>query len=326
MYPASNRVVARWIPVRERGLATGVIFTGVGIGTALAAPLVTAIMLRYGWRASFPVCAALGLVVGGVWFAIARDTPDESARVSAAERALIQSGVSTSVAAKPLPWDEILFNRNVILLTVAYFCYGYSAYIFFNWFFTYLSTMRGLDLHATARYAMLPGFGMALGSSCGGWINDRLTKRFGRRVGRCGLASVAVTIAAAFIALGPTIANARLAAVVLAGGAASLYLAQSSFWSVSADIAGPSAGAVSGVMNMGAQIGGFLTAVSTPWIGDRFGWSASFLTAASLCIVAAIAWAAVRPDREIAAPAVAADGSGERYAPAASASIAAMRD
>ncbi len=326
MYPASNRVVARWIPVRERGVATGIIFTGVGIGTAVAAPLVTKVMLRYGWRASFPVCGVLGLLVGAAWFVVARDTPDESARVSPTERALIRDGVSASVATAPLPWRDILLNRDVALLTLAYFCYGYSAYIFFNWFFTYLSTLRHLDLHATARYAMLPGLGMALGSSCGGWINDRLTQRFGPRVGRCLFASAAVTVAAVFIAIGPTIVDARLAAVILAGGAGTLYLAQSSFWSASADIAGPSAGAVSGVMNMGAQIGGFTTTILTPWIGDHFGWSASFFTAAGLCLVAAVAWAAVRPDREIRSVATAVLRGGEGYAAVDSASIAAIRD
>jgi ACS family glucarate transporter-like MFS transporter len=76
-------------------------------------------------------------------------------------------------------------------------------------------------------------------------------------------------------------------------------LAQSSFWSVSADIAGPSAGAVSGVMNMGAQFGGVITASLTPLIGEHFGWSVSFFTAAALCVVGALAWLGVRPDQEI---------------------------
>jgi ACS family glucarate transporter-like MFS transporter len=299
MYPASNRIVAVWIPIRERGLATGLIFTGVGIGTALASPLVSAVMLRYGWRASFPVCGALGLLVGGAWYVSARDSPDQSDRVSPEEHAHIRAGIPPGTTAPPLAWWDILSDRNVGLLTLSYFCYGYAAYIFFTWFYNYLSTTRDLDLHASARYAMLPGLGMALGSGCGGWLNDRLTKRFGRRAGRCGVASAAIMLAAAFIALGPTVASPRLAAIILAGGAGTLYLAQSSFWSVSADIAGPSAGAVSGVMNMGAQFGGVITASLTPLIGEHFGWSVSFFTAAALCVVGALAWLGVRPDQEI---------------------------
>ncbi len=299
MYPASNRVVAVWIPVPERGLATGLIFTGVGIGTAVAAPLVTAVMLRFGWRASFPVCGALGLAVGGIWYLVARDSPAAHGTITPAERQLIRDGVPPSVAAPPLAWQDILLDRNVALLTLSYFCYGYAAYIFFSWFYVYLSDARHLDLRAAARYAMLPGLGMALGSASGGWLNDRLTKRFGRRVGRCGVASTAIMLAAVFIAVGPTVTSARLASVILAGGVAALYLAQSSFWSVSADIAGPSAGAVSGVMNMGAQFGGVVTAPLTPWIGDHYGWSASFFAAAALCVVGAVAWIGVRPQREI---------------------------
>jgi ACS family glucarate transporter-like MFS transporter len=80
--------------------------------------------------------------------------------------------------------------------------------------------------------------------------------------------------------------------MVLAGGAGALYLAQSSFWSVTADIAGSASGAVSGVMNMGGQFGSVVTASLTPWIAGRFGWTASFLVAAGLCAAGALAWAA----------------------------------
>jgi MFS transporter, ACS family, glucarate transporter len=91
----------------------------------------------------------------------------------------------------------------------------------------------------------------------------------------------------------------RLASVVLAGGAGALYFSQSSFWSVTADIAGRSAGSVSGFMNMGGQIGGALTGSLTPWIGDHYGWTASFLVAAALCLLGAVSWLIVDPTRTL---------------------------
>ncbi|NUP57172.1 MAG: MFS transporter, partial [Gemmatimonadaceae bacterium] len=57
--------------------------------------------------------------------------------------------------------------------------------------------------------------------------------------------------------------------------------------------------AVSGTMNMGAQLGGVVTASLTPWIADHFGWAASFQVAAVLCVIGAAAWAMVQPGREI---------------------------
>jgi ACS family glucarate transporter-like MFS transporter len=52
-------------------------------------------------------------------------------------------------------------------------------------------------------------------------------------------------------------------------------------------------------MNMGAQIGGVLTASLTPWVADRFGWTGSFLVAAGLCVIGAIAWVGIRPEEPV---------------------------
>src|SRR4030095_11391090 len=87
--------------------------------------------------------------------------------------------------------------------------------------------------------------------------------------------------------------------VVLAGGAGALYLSQSSFWSVTADIGGRSSGAVSGFMNMGNQLGGMTTASLAPWIASRLGWKAPFFVAAALCLGGAVAWLFVDPSRRL---------------------------
>jgi len=285
MYPAANRIVAAWVPPADRGLATGIIFMGVGLGASAAPPLVTAILVRHGWRAPFYVCAVLGLVAGAIWFLLARDAP---------------SDVPAPTRVEPhIPWWSIATNRTVALLTLSYFCYGYAAYIFFTWFFIYLYNVRGVDLKSSAVFAALPFLAMAAGSFVGGLVSDALSRSYGRRIGRCGVAAVGIAIAAACIGAGTHLTNAGLASLVLATGAGALYLAQSAFWSVSADIAGPSAGAVSGVMNMGAQFGGVVTASLTPWIADRFGWSASFGVAGALCVIGALAWLFIQPDRTI---------------------------
>lgn len=309
IYPSANQFVARWIPLRERGIANGWIFAGVGAGAGLTQFLITHIMIRYGWRSSFWVCAAIGFLAGAIWFLAARDTPAEHPRVSAGELALIQSGLTLNTASNgndsrpSIPWTRVFRSREVWAVTIGYFCYGYVAWIFFSWFYIYLAKVRGLDLKASAFYAMLPFLAMLVTCLLGGAINDRLTKWRGVRLGRCGIAVLGITAAGVFLALGSQVQSTRLASVVLAGGAGALYLSQSSFWSVTADIAGLSSGSVSGVMNTGNQIGAALTASLTPWIGTRFGWTAAFLTAAALCIVGALCWLVVDPTKTLAAPA-----------------------
>lgn len=306
MYPASNQFVSRWIPSQERGAANGLIFAGVGVGSGFSPFVVTYTMAHHGWRFSFWVCALIGCAAGGVWYLAARDTPQQHLRVSQPELVKIQSGLTLGAptnraATTSPPWARILTNKDLWLVTASYFCYGYVAWIFFAWFYRYLSEVRGLNLKASAFYGTLPFLAMAISCPLGGAVSDMLTRTAGRRIGRCGVAAFAIALAGVFLAFGSSVDNARLASVVLAGGAGALYLSQSSFWSVSADIGGSFSGSVSGFMNMGAQAGGALTASLTPWIAARYGWTASFLVAASLCGIGAFAWLLVDPDgRQVA--------------------------
>jgi MFS transporter, ACS family, glucarate transporter len=323
IYPAANQFVARWIPVRERGIANGWIFAGVGAGAGLTPPLITYLMVHYGWRSSFWVCAVIGLLTGVVWYIAARDTPEQHPSMSTSELAAIRSGLTISTVATPsppgaehdrtvlVPWKRVVRSREVWALTVSYFCYGYVAWIFFSWFYRYLAKVRGLNLKASAFYSMLPFLAMLVCCLVGGTINDRLTKWRGPRLGRCFLAAFAMAVAGIFIAFGSQAQGARVASIVLAGGAGALYLSQSSFWSVTADIAGRAAGSVSGFMNMGGQIGGAVTGSLTPWIAARYGWTASFLVAAGLCLVGAASWIVVNPLKTLTESRVASAGVGE---------------
>lgn len=307
IYPSANQFIARWIPVGERGIANGWIFAGVGAGAGLTPPLITYLMVHYGWRSSFWVCALIGFVAGAIWYLIARDAPSQHSSVSPEELATIESGLTLAAGngARPQPmkqllsWKRVLRNKEVCALTVSYFCYGYVAWIFFSWFYRYLAKVRGLDLKTSAFYSMLPFLGMLVCCLVGGVANDRLTRRYGPRIGRCAVAVVAIALAGVFLVFGARVESARLASVVLAGGAGALYLSQSSFWSVTADIAGASSGSVSGLMNMGNQIGAAITASLTPWIAMHFGWNASFFVAAALCVLGAVSWLVVDPTKSL---------------------------
>ena len=304
IYPASNQFVSRWIPTEERGFANGLIFAGVGAGAGSAPAIVTYIMVHYGWRWSFWLSALLGLLVGVVWYLTARDKPEEHPRVSPGELQHIESGTTTSARGdnskiNALPWSVILKSKEVWLVTLSYFCFGYVAWIFFSWFHRYLFKVRGLDLKSSAFYSTLPPLAMVACSLLGGVINDRLTKAYGKRVGRCGIAAFALILTAVLLVLGSQAVSAELASMVLAGGAGALYLSQSSYWSVTADIAGGRAGSTSGFMNMGAQLGGGVTAILTPVIANHLGWTYPFLFAAVLSALGAVAWLAVNPQKTL---------------------------
>jgi MFS transporter, ACS family, glucarate transporter len=309
LYPCANQFVERWFPISERGKANGIIFGGSGLGSAVAPPLITAILLRHGWHASFWFCAVLGALAGAVWYLVARNTPERHPWVSRDELERIVSGRGETGAAgamhsdgqkAAIPWRGIFTSRSILAVSASYFTYGYVSWIFFSWFYLYLNEVRGLSLKSSAIYSIFPFAAMTLGSFAGGVISDWLVRHYGARVGRCLWPAAALGVTAVLITCGARVHHAQTASLVLACGAGALYLSQSCFFSITADFAGTFAGVVAGAMNMGCQLGGAVTASLTPLIAAHFGWEASFLTATALAVCGGLAWLAVDPKERLA--------------------------
>jgi MFS transporter, ACS family, glucarate transporter len=309
LFPASSQFIERWFPERERGRANGIIFAGVGTGSGLTPPLVTEIILQFGWRAAFWFSAMVEVAVAGAWYLAARDTPEKYASIPPAELRLIQAGrddagETTLAAKRRVLWARIFGSKEVLALTASYFACGYVAWLFFAWFYIYLAQVRGLNLRTSASYSMVPFVAMTIGCLCGGVVSDWMTRRFNMRTGRCLFPAVALALTAAFLVLGSRAQHAGAASIILACGAGSLYLSTNCYWAVAADIAGEFAAVISGIMNMGAQLGGACTASLTPLIASRYGWEMSFLVAASLSMMGALAWLLINPRRRLHHPAM----------------------
>jgi MFS transporter, ACS family, glucarate transporter len=308
MYPAANQFVARWIPQEERGIVNGLIFAGVGAGSGLTPPLLTWIIIGHGWRAAFWFSAIVGVLASAVWWAFARDTPEEHPGVSRAERREIREGLTFHSIAAPATrqgdrgkifWRAIFSRADLAALMVGYFSFGYVAWVFFSWFFLYLNQARGFDLRASAYFTMLPFLCMTVFCLVGGGLSDRLTRLYGLRVGRCLLASVSLFLTGLLLLMGSRVHTPQLAGVILAAGAGALYLSQSTFWSVSVDIAGRSSGVFASLVNMSGQIGGAITASLTPWLAQRFNWTMPFTVSAALAFAGALSWLMVHPEQSM---------------------------
>jgi ACS family glucarate transporter-like MFS transporter len=308
IYPAANQFVARWIPQEERGIVNGLIFAGVGAGSGLTQRPLTWIIIDHGWRAAFWLSAIIGVLASAVWWVFARDTPEEHPGVSRAERREIREGLTCySIAAlatrhggrEKILWRAMFSRADLAALMVGYFSFGYVAWVFFSWFFLYLAQARGFDLKTSANFTMLPFLCMTVFCLVGGGLSDRLTRLYGLRVGRCLLASVSLFLTGLLLLMGSRVHTPQLAGVVLAAGAGTLYLSQSTFWSVSVDIAGRSSGVFSSLVNMSGQIGGAITASLTPWLAQRFNWTMPFTVAAALAFAGALSWLMVHPEQSM---------------------------
>ena len=307
IYPSANQFVARWVPQKERGFVNGLIFAGIGAGSGLAPPLLTWIILSRGWRSAFWFDAALGVLGATVWWTIARDRPEDHPSVSPAEQLEIREGLTSFATTagvahgseRRISWSALFSRIDLPALMVSYFALGYTSWVFFSWFYLYMAQARGLNLKTSAEFTMMPFACMTVFCLAGGFTSDLLTRTHGLRTGRCYLGSVSMLLTAVFLVAGSRVPDAFTAAVLLSLGAGCLYFGQSTFWSVSTDLAGKDSGVFSSIMNMSCQIGGALTASLTPWLAHRYDWTVPFAVAASLVLLGAVAWLLVHPERPL---------------------------
>ena len=138
----------------------------------------------------------------------------------------------------------------------------------------------------------------------GGLISDRLVQgRLGPVWGRRLVPIAGMGGAGVFISVGAHTTEAWLAAVSLAVATALVLSVESPFWTTVAGLAGGRSGTGGGIMNTGCNIGGVVSPMLTPMLGELFGWEPALHLAAGLSVLAALAWFWITP------PAVTASGS-----------------
>jgi len=274
-FPNVQRSFSRWFPARERGRANGVLFLGSRLGGALAPGLAIVLIQRWGWRASFVVFGALGVVWAAFWYAWYRDDPAEHPAVDERERAWIAQGGAAPGAETAgrleVPWRRLLASPNLYAICGMYFAFGYGLYFYFTWLPTYLIRVLGFSALAGGLFAGLP-FVLAGGADlAGGWLTDRLSSTRGLRVGRCTLGCAAFG-ACAVLLIASTQAVAPVAkAVLLALALAAADLALSAGWAVCLDTGARYAGVVTGFMNTFGNLGGFVAPLVTGYAVQRWG-------------------------------------------------------
>jgi len=304
-FPNIQHSFSRWFPSRERGRANGALFLGSRLGGALAPALALLLILRWGWRITFVVFGALGVVWALAWHAWYRDRPTEHPDVDAAERAWIaQDGATSGVPAPAervdVPWRRLLTSRNLYAICGMYFAFGYGLYFYFTWLPTYLIRVLGFSALAGGFFAGLP-FVLAGGADlAGGWLTDRLSLAHGLRVGRCYLGCAAFGVCAALL-VGSTQARSPIAkAVLLALALAGADLALGACWAVCLDTGDRYAGVVTGFMNTFGNLGGFVGPLVVGYAVERWGsWNLPFGITAALYAGGALLWLAIDPNRRL---------------------------
>jgi MFS transporter, ACS family, glucarate transporter len=296
--PTFNRAVTDWLPAEERGLGIGIAIGGIGVGAALTPPVTAWIMVNYGWQTAFYVSALLGLALAGIWWALARDQPSLCVRPHRGKE--VPAGLRSERPTGSIPWLALRRTPTVWWLVLSYSCLGYVAYVYMSWFYLYLVNVRGFDVLIGGQFAAAPFFAILIFCPLGGWATDRLARSLGLTRGRRSIGMIGMLLAGASIGLGALMESPYLAIACLSLGAGWLYFTVGAYWSSTSDLSRTHAGALSGFMNMGANIGGTISPALTPWIAHHWGWDVSLGTAALIAVVGAILWLWIDPGKGLA--------------------------
>lgn len=295
--PNVTQSFARWIPVAERARAQGFYLAGMSAGAALAPPLVTFGLMRWGWRATFVGLGLAGVLWAAGWFFWYRDDPRRHPAVSAGELRLL--GVPADCG--PLAcfdWRRVLATPNLWAILLMYFTYGYTGYIYITWFPSYLMESRGLPLSMAGTLAAAPGVLGLIAKPLGGWLSDRLTARFGLRFGRRSVGLCGFGLAAAAIIPGLWVSNPYASALILAAGDGAAAQAHGVCFAVCIDTGLGRAGTISGMMLTMGSVGNALSALAFgAFLQFTGSWTAPFLLGMAANVLGALLWLKIHPER-----------------------------
>jgi len=299
-FPSLAKVVYHWFPVKERGIVQGINFSGSRIGAAFALPLVAAIIGSVGWRMSFVIFGAVGVLFSLLWWWLFRNKPEEAKGMSDKEKRYILANRAEDSAGdgpqKPLPFGRIIRSGNMWLAMLQYMASNFTFYFTLTWMYPYLKERFALGGIEAGFYAMVPLLAGAVGNWVSGLWVDRLYRNKSLGASRRIPAITGFLLAAFGMVMMANIATPQLAIFFLAIAIFGADMTLSPSWAFCIDIGKENAGAVSGTMNMAGNLGAFVTIIAFPYLYE---WTGSFTPFFYVCValsaIAVFLWLRMNP-------------------------------
>jgi sugar phosphate permease len=309
-FPNSAQILARWMPLEERGKAQGLVNSMAQIGGVFA-PLLTAFLIAWiGWRWTFAVYCLPGLMWAAVFYSWYRDDPQTHPSVNAAERSLIQAGTQKkSGEHPPIPWRAVLSHEMVWLLGLVLACGAFNTYLYFSWYPDYLKEGRNVSPKLAGGLASLVLTGGAIGCISGGFLCDLMAKLPGdpkrsRRLWCC----FAFWMGAVLLLIGKQCDSPVIASTWTAASVMFTLSTLASWWSAVTEVSGRHLGALFGLMN---SLGGLGAIASQQFVGrfadwmesrghtGRAQWDPMFYVYAGVLAVGGLTWLLIHPRRSV---------------------------
>jgi MFS family permease len=297
-FPAATSAMSRWVAKEKRGFAQGITHAAARIGNAAAPAFVVYIMATHGWRESFYVCAALSFAWVALWAVTFTEKPADHPRITPEELAVLPVPQKTR---PKVPWGPLA--RRMAPVTVVYFCYGWTLWLFLSWIPQYFLHSYDLNLRNSAIFASSVFFAGVVGDTLGGIVTDKLLHRTGN-LKKARSWMVAVCMLLTLLMLIPLMFTHSLMISLLCLSAGFFFAEMSigPMWAIPMDIAPEFSGTASGMMNTGSALAAIISPVVGGFLIDRYGnWELPFLGSIILMAIGVGLTFRMQPDRRFEA-------------------------
>ena len=265
------KTVHDWFDIRERATPLGIVNASTTFGQAIAPPILTGIMLAFGWRGMFMLIGLPGMALSIVWFLFYRDrknsvlTDAEKSYMETANAQEEKTRISLS------QWLGLFRLRTVWGMMVGFGGINYTVWFYMSWMPGYLETERHVSIATTGLIATIPFLCGVFGMLASGVIADHLIRRGVPPVkSHKTLLVTGLTCSAMCSLLVVHAAGALGAAFAIGMALFFIYIAGNSGWGLVQSMApGPIVGSVSSIQNFGSFVCASFAPLIAGWLLDR---------------------------------------------------------
>lgn len=299
-FPAGAKVFGEWFAIHERGRPTGIFVASTTIAPGLAPPILTALMLGFGWRGMFIVMGVLGIMASVAWYILYRDRrdvalePAEIDYLSGADRSANDERQMTSAE-----WRGLFARRTTWGMIFGWMGVIYMVFLYVTWLPAYLQTERGLSLTESGWVLMIPFVGGTLGQLSSGFVADWLLARGLSPINsRKWPICIGLVFAAVFTVPAAYTPNLALAILYLTLAMYFVNLASGGGWAL-VSVAAPRrlVASLGSIQNFGGYFGGSAAPLITGIVVDQTGsFVNALLISAGVSLAGALAYLLVVRD------------------------------
>ena len=301
IFPVTAGVVEAWFKPDQWSLVQGLLSLGLGLGAAVAPPVIAWLMSSFGWQRALAWTTLPALLLTAVWAWYARNTPAEHPAVSPEELSELDtrsaSNVDCSISWRRL--SALLKSRDLLALTVSYGCMNYVYYLLGNWCFLYLVQERHFTVLEGGWLAATPPLASALGAGIGGKLGSVFSVRYGTRRGLHIIPFISLPAAGILLLVAVHAANAYFAVGALALCFAFVELNEGPYWAAVMHVARGDTMSASGLLNTGGNIGGLVATPIVAYLSGQHSWTAAFVVGSGFAFASAATWLLVDPTRHL---------------------------